>query len=94
MVGFAATGLGARVAALLGRGTAGVAVRITPTLDVRLSLRVAFGVPIAQVASNVESAVRYAIRHALGRDVDSIVIHVDGLQVRRSARPDVGTPSE
>lgn len=71
-----------------------MAVRIAPTLDVRLSLRVAFGVPIAQVASNVEAAVRYAIRHALGRDVDSIVIHVDGLQVRRPARPDSGTTPE
>jgi uncharacterized alkaline shock family protein YloU len=80
--------------ALVRYASPGVSVRITPTLDVRLSLRVAFGVPIAEVARNVEAAVRYALQQSLGRDVDSLVIHVGGLQVRRSVRGDGGASAE
>ena len=73
------------------------------TLDIELDLTVAYGVPIAEVARQVDSAVRYAIRHALGREVGRVTIHVDGLRfgaggcaadghprprtTRRSARP-------
>ena len=39
--------------------------------------------PVAEVARQVDSAVRYALRRALGREVDRLTIHVDGL---RSAR--------
>ena len=42
--------------------------------------------PIAEVARQVDSAVRYAIRRALGREVDRLTIHVDGLHSRRRAR--------
>jgi uncharacterized alkaline shock family protein YloU len=46
------------------------------------------------VASNVESAVRYSIHQALGRDVDSLVIHVGGLQVRGATSPRHGATPE
>ena len=82
VVGFTGPDLGARLRTALGRGIPGVKVRIVPTLDIELGLRVAFGVPIAQVASNVESAVRYAARQSLGREIDSLVIHVAGLDLR------------
>ena len=94
VVGFTSPDIRSRLLSLVRFGTPGVAVRIAPTLDVRLSLRVAFGVPIAEVASNVESAVRYAVRHALGRDVDSLVIHVGSLQVRRPAKSETGAVPE
>jgi uncharacterized alkaline shock family protein YloU len=86
VVGFAAPNPVAALLALVGRGVRGVRVRIVPTMTVELFLRVAFGVPIAEVASNVEAAVRYAVRQALGRDIDAITIHVDGLLVRPAPR--------
>ena len=49
-------------------------------LDIELDLTVAYGVPIAEVARQVDSAVRYALRHALDREVDRLTIHVDGLR--------------
>ncbi len=94
VVGFTNPDLRTRLQSLLHYSPPGVSVRIVPTLDVRISLRVAFGVPIAEVASNVESAVRYALHQALGRDVDSLVIHVGGLQVRRAAKTETGAVPE
>ena len=94
VVGFTNPDLRTRLQSLLRYSPPGVSVRIVPTLDVRISLRVAFGVPIAEVASNVESAVRYALHQALGRDVDSLVIHVGGLQVRRAAKTETGAVPE
>lgn len=48
---------------------------------VELDLLVAHGLPIAEVARQVDSAVRYAIRRALGREVARLTIHVGGLHV-------------
>ena len=92
VVGFDSRNVLARLLGRLGAGSPGVRVQIVPTLDVELFLVVAFGVPIAEVAHNVESAVRYAVRHALGRELDSIVIHVHGLQARAPRRDDSGAP--
>lgn len=86
VVGFAHPDLASAVLTRLGRRVRGLRVRIAPALDVELFIRVAFGVPIAEVASNVEAAVRYAVRQALGRDIDAITIHVDGLLVRPAPR--------
>ena len=94
VVGFTNPDLRTRLQSLLRFSPQGVTVRIVPTLDVRISLRVAFGVPIAEVASNVELAIRYALHQALGRDVDSLVIHVGGLQVRRAAKTESGVVPE
>ena len=63
--------------AALGRGPAGVRVRLGPPLRVRLHVAVARGVPVAEVARNVDDAVRYAVRQALDRDVEELAIHVD-----------------
>ena len=41
----------------------------------------AHGVPIAEVARQVDSAVRYAIQFALGREVRRLTIHIGGLRV-------------
>jgi uncharacterized alkaline shock family protein YloU len=53
-------------------------------LDVILDITIALGVPVAEVARQVDSAVRYALVHALDRRVGRIVIHVDGLRVNHS----------
>jgi uncharacterized alkaline shock family protein YloU len=65
----------------LGRGVSGVRVSTEPRLRIQLYLALAPGVPVAQVASNVEQAVRYLIRRELGRSVDELAIHVGGRPV-------------
>jgi uncharacterized alkaline shock family protein YloU len=77
--------------AWIGRGTPGVRVRLGPPLKVDLYLAVARGVPVAEVAHNVESAVRYGVRRALDREIDGLAIHVDRLRTpvsRPSAAPE------
>jgi uncharacterized alkaline shock family protein YloU len=41
---------------------------------------VAFGVPVAEVARQVDSAVRYSLAHYIGAEVVGLAIHVDGLK--------------
>jgi uncharacterized alkaline shock family protein YloU len=68
-----------------GQGAAGI------TID--LDLMVAFGVPVAEVARQVESAIRYAIRRALDREVDRLTIHVDGLRYQAGELPAAPEPT-
>ena len=64
--------------ARLGRGTSGVRVSTEAGLRIQLFLRLAPGVPVAQVTSNVEKAVRYIIQREVGRTVDELAIYVGG----------------
>lgn len=87
VIGFAGRPLGpiGRIAEMVGFPPAGLRVRLADGLAIDLDLVVAHGVPIAEVARQVDSAVRYEIRHALGREVDRLVIHVGGLRVAPAA---------
>jgi uncharacterized alkaline shock family protein YloU len=58
-------------------------------LSIRIRLRVASGLPVAEVARQVDSAVRYAIRHAVGREVDELRVRVGALD----APPGSGPPA-
>ena len=71
----------------LGLAHPGIAVRLGDTVDIELELTVAFGVPVAEVARQVDSAVRYAIRRGLGRDVGRLTIHVGGLRFGPGGAP-------
>ena len=71
----------ARLLCRLGLAQPGLTVRVDDGIEIELDLEIALGVPVAEVARQVDSAVRYAVRAALGRDVGRIVIHVDGLHV-------------
>jgi uncharacterized alkaline shock family protein YloU len=90
---YGVTGIGRgpldRLRGRLRLGDPGIHVVTHPRLDVDLHLAVAYGVPVAEVAHNVESAVRYAVRQAVGREVDEVRIHVDGL---RAGPGSAGTP--
>jgi uncharacterized alkaline shock family protein YloU len=79
VTGFAGGPLG-RLRGRLGLGQPGVHLRLGERLEIELDLTVAIGVPIAEVARQVDSAVRYAIRRALGREVSRLTIHVGGLR--------------
>jgi uncharacterized alkaline shock family protein YloU len=57
------------------------------SITVDLALDVAYGIPVAEVARQVDSAVRYAIRTALGREVARLTIHVDGLRYQPGDLP-------
>ena len=65
----------------------GIAVHLVGALDIELDLTVAYGVPVAEVARQVDSAVRYALERALGRDVRRLTIHIGGLRFGPGGAP-------
>jgi uncharacterized alkaline shock family protein YloU len=88
VTGFAASPTDRRLG-LLGLRQPGIRVRLDAGLEIDLDLTVAYGVPVAEVARQVDSAVRYAIRRGLARDVSRLTIHVDGLRVAPGAPPSI-----
>jgi uncharacterized alkaline shock family protein YloU len=56
-------------------------------VGISLRLRVAHGVPIAEVARQVDASIRYAIRSALGKEVDRLSIRVAGVETRPASEP-------
>ena len=58
-------------------------------LAISLRLRVASGLPIAEVARQLDSAIRHAIRQALGREIDRLTIKVAHLAVHPGGVPPV-----
>jgi uncharacterized alkaline shock family protein YloU len=72
---------------LFGLRQPGIRVRLDAGLEIELDLTIAYGVPVAEVARQVDSAVRYAIRRGLAREVSRLTIHVDGLRVAPGAPP-------
>jgi uncharacterized alkaline shock family protein YloU len=81
VIGFAGGGPLGRVTERLGLVPRGIHVHVADGIGIDLDLLVAHGLPIAEVARQVDSAVRYAVRRALGREIDRLTIHVDGLRV-------------
>ena len=88
---YGVTGLAAnpleRVVAAIGLAQPGVRLDLRGGLSLDLELTVAYGLPIAEVARQVDSAVRYAVRRSLGREIDRLTIHVDGLRVQPGSVP-------
>ena len=76
-----------RLLARLGLAMPGIAVHLGDALDVELDMIVAYGVPVAEVARQVDSAVRYTLQRALGRDVRRLTIHIDGLRFGPGGAP-------
>jgi uncharacterized alkaline shock family protein YloU len=79
VTGFAGTPID-RILGWLGLRQPGIQVRLDDGLDVELDLTVAYGVPVAEVARQVDSAVRYALRRALAHEVGRLTIHIGGLR--------------
>jgi uncharacterized alkaline shock family protein YloU len=92
VTGFAAA-LPLRIAGAVGVATPGIRLALRGRLEIDLDITVAHGLPIAEVARQVDSAVRYAIRRALGREVDRLTIHVGGLRLLPSIPPGAGPAS-
>ena len=80
VTGFAGARWLDRLGDLAGLAPRGIRLGLGDELTIDLDLTVAHGLPIAEVARQVDSAVRYAVRRALDREVDRLTIHVDGLR--------------
>jgi len=86
VTGFAASPVG-RLAAALGIAQPGIRLDLRHGIALDLELTVAFGLPVAEVARQVDSAVRYAVRRSLGREIERLTIHVEGLAQAASLPP-------
>jgi uncharacterized alkaline shock family protein YloU len=86
VTGFAVSPLD-RLLGRLGLTQPGIAVHYDDELDIELDLLIAFGVPVAEVARQVDSAVRYSLRRALDREVRRLTIHVAGLRFGPGGAP-------
>src|SRR3954470_14886348 len=80
VTGLAGRGWPERLAALAGMPPRGIRIGLGDELTVDLDLIVAHGLPIAEVARQVDSAVRYSVRNAVGRDVGRLTIRINGLR--------------
>jgi uncharacterized alkaline shock family protein YloU len=80
VAGFADDGSLGRIGRAVGLIEPGIRITTAGTLAVDLRLTVAHGLPIAEVARQVESAVRYGLSRALDREPDRIQIHIGGLR--------------
>lgn len=76
-----------RLLGRLGLGDPGITVHLGDALDIDLDLTVAYGVPVAEVARQVDSAVRYAIARTIERRVGRLTIHIDGLRLEPGGPP-------
>jgi uncharacterized alkaline shock family protein YloU len=80
-------GLPERVLVRLGLRPPAILVRLAGGIQVELRILVAAGVPIAEVARQVDSAVRYSVQRAIGREIEAVTIHVGGLRFEAAPMP-------
>ena len=76
-----------RAAGAIGLAQPGIRLTLDGEVRVDLDLTIAWGLPVAEVARQVDSAVRYAVRRSLGREVDRLSINVRGLRVEPASTP-------
>ena len=93
VTGFAA-GPVERLLGRLGFAQPGIHLHLDANLEIELDLTVAYGVPVAEVARQVDSAIRYSLQRALGREVARLTIHVDGLRVAPGGEPPTVIPAD
>ena len=93
VTGFAA-GPAERLAGRLGLASPGIAVHLGDALEIDLDLTIAHGVPVAEVARQVDSAIRHAVRRGVGREVGRLTIHVGGLRVASGGMPGASEPRD
>ena len=85
--GFTGGGPVGRLLERLNLASPGIRLETGDTLGVDLQLTVAYGLPIAVVARQVESAVRYTLLHALGREPDRVTIRIGRLRREHGIAP-------
>jgi uncharacterized alkaline shock family protein YloU len=91
VAGFVDDGLLGSIRRVVGLRGRGIRVQTGDRFTVDLCLTVGFGLPVAEVARQVDSAVRYALRRALDREPDRLTIHIGAMRYEPSAAvPPVG----
>jgi uncharacterized alkaline shock family protein YloU len=80
VTGFSDPSFGHRLMRWAGMDRPGIRLTTAGGLHLDLFITVAFGVPVAEVARQVDSAVRYSLAHYIGAEVTGLAIHVDGLR--------------
>jgi len=85
VTGFSDPSFGRRLLRWVGLDRPGIRLTTEGGLRLDLFITVAFGVPVAEVARQVDSAVRYSLRHYVGAEVEGLTIHVDGLRYQPTA---------
>ena len=85
--GFAGGGPVGRMLERLGLAQPGLRLDLGDQLCVDLQLTVAYGLPIAEVARQVESSVRYTLARALGREPDRVSIRIGRLRRSTGSPP-------
>lgn len=89
---YGVTGLAEPFLRRLRLGEPAIRVSIQPEVAVDVRLTIAYGLPVAEVARQVDSAIRYALRRALEREVGAVRIHVVGLASGPFSSPGAGAP--
>jgi uncharacterized alkaline shock family protein YloU len=85
--GFSGGGPVGRLLERLGLASPGLRLSVGETLAVDLDLTVAYGLPVAEVARQVEASVRYALIDGLGRDPDRVSIRIGHLRHEHGQAP-------
>ena len=91
--GFAGGGPAGRLLERLGIAQPGLRLEVGDELTIDLQLTVAYGLPVAEVARQVETAVRYTLRHAIGREPDRVTIRIGRLRHEHGIAPVAGAGS-
>jgi uncharacterized alkaline shock family protein YloU len=85
VTGFSDPSFSRRLLRWVGLDRPGIRLTTEGGLHLDVFITVAFGVPVAEVARQVDSAVRYSLRHYVGAEVGALTIHVDGLRYQPTA---------
>src|ERR1035437_10751681 len=80
VTGFSDPSLGRRLLRWIGLDRSGIRLSKDGGLHLDLYLNVAFGVPVAEVARQVDSAGRYSLRRVVGGEGAGLAIHIDGVR--------------
>jgi uncharacterized alkaline shock family protein YloU len=86
VTGFSDPSFRRRLLRWIGLDRPGIRLNTTGGLNLDLYVTVAVGVPVAEVARQVDSAVRYSLRQTVGAEVTSLSIHVGGLRYQPAAK--------
>lgn len=89
---YGVTGLAEPFLRHLRLGVPAIRVTVQPDVAVDVRLTIAFGLPVAEVARQVDSAIRYGLRRTLDREIGAVRIHVAGLATGPFTTPGAGVP--
>ncbi len=88
--GFAGGGFFGRLLERAGLAQPGLHLEVGEEMALHLRLTVAYGLPVAEVARQVEASVRYTLRSALGREPDRVAIRIGRLRHEHGIAPAPG----